>query len=91
METVRGDAQCIGGRDFPGAEDLSLPLLFLLGGWSRSSCSLEAMVHHLVSIAEFFVIPENESDKVAFESNVTDHQGGRLSLLKSQETAWSSV
>lgn len=77
-------------RDTSAAEGLAL-LSSSRSGWSRASYSLEAMVHHLVSIAEFFVIPENESDKVALESNVTNHQRGRLSLLKSQETAWSSI
>ena len=54
---------------------------------------MDHKVHHPVAVAKFIVIPGNELDKVVIKGNASSSiEGGEWeSLLKSQETTWSSV
>ena len=93
-----GDSQCVGGsiwgKDSPVAEGLSSCHwgrwsmgLLLLGGHA------DHKVHHPVAVAKFIVIPGNELDKMVIEDNASPSSKVEewVSLLKLQETTWSSV
>ena len=61
--------------------------LLLLGG------HVDHKVHHPVAVAKFIVIPGNELDKMVIEGNASPSSKVEewVSLLKLQETTWSSV
>ena len=70
---------------------------FLWDWWCRELLLLEGRVdhnvHRLVAVAKFIVIPGNELDKIVTESSATPSIKVEewVSLLKLQETTWSSV
>ena len=54
---------------------------------------MDHKVHHPVAVAKFIVIPGNELDKMVIEGNASPSSKVEewVSLLKLQETTWSSV
>lgn len=99
MGTMRGDAQCwvLGWDEDSLQQRVSLFHVFLLGQVVQSFLFLRAHLGHAayrpVAVGMFIIIPGHKLCKVVIEGNASSASIVKewASLLKSQETIWSSV